>query len=329
MSVIRVLKPVLCLTLTLVVTGLGHAEWKFSGYSQVRYNFWDNDLPDGDNSFDVRRARLTVEAPLNPQASFRAQIDLGKLDDPGGGDVELKELWLKRQLTPTVTAQLGYLCTPFGLEVPQSNATMLPLERSQAAEKLFPGQRDTGLYFHVKPTRPLMPALTVGYSNGLAKWYEVDKSGHEDTGSDMLLARAQWGLPHQGVAGVSYRHAARTRTLGGAEQDFSNDLWGLHARCLVSDRVALQGELYDGEELAADVQGWYVQAEYRLRSAPVATYYRHDVYDFGGSSDYFRNTLGAAWDLSKAERITLQAEDYRDGKGGDFTNFALQYQIVY
>lgn len=317
----------------LVATGLGlaglvQAEWKFSGYTQMRYNFWDSDLDKGD-AFDARRARIKAEGAVSQVTTFKIQIDLAKLDDSGGGEVELKDLLLTRTLNEQWKGSLGFTSVPFGYEVPTSSSKRLPLERSQAANKLFPGERDTGLYFHYTPENKKAPDVVFGFSNGMAKWYEADKSGNEDTDSWALMARLQWHLPDDGCAGLSYRMADRTREVGGVEQDYDDDLLGLHLRYNFPRNWALQAEYYDGSDMDVDVSGWYGQAEYAFSSRPATAFYRYDVYDFGGSDDFTRHTVGCAWDLDKNERVTVQIEDYDDGKGGSFTNGAVQYQIKY
>lgn len=315
--------------LGLWAVGVAQAEWKFSGYTQTRYNFWDSDLGK-DDAFDLARARVKFEGPVSEDTTMKIQVDLSKLDDTGSGSVVLKDAVFTHTLNPQWTATIGLTENlPFGYEVGYSSSKRLPLERSYAEGQLFPGEADTGLYLHYLAPQGARPSVDFGVSNGMAKWYETDGAGNKDTGSRAYTARVQWKLPNNGVAGVSYRHAARTRSLGGTKSDFSDNLLGVHARYSFAKSLALQAELYDGANLGTDVRGWYGQAEYRFDTAPVAAFYRYDTYDFGGSADYTRHTLGVAWDRGKSTRLTLQGEGYDDGKGGSFTNIAVQVQTMY
>ena len=328
MRATRTLMLLVLVAMGLALAGLAQAEWKFSGYTQMRYNFWDNDLDKGD-AFDIRRARIKAEGPVSEATTFKIQLDLAKLDDSGGGEVELKDLLLTRTINEQWKGTLGFTSVPFGFEVPTSSSKRLPLERSQAANKLFPGERDTGLYLHYTPENKRAPGVVFGLSNGMAKWYEADKSGNEDTDSWALMARLQWHLPNNGCAGLSYRLADRTREVGGEDENYDDDLLGLHLRYNFPSNWALQAEYYDGTDMDVDESWWNGQAEYALSSCPVTVFYRHDVYDFGGTDDFTRHTIGGGWDFDKNERVTVQIEDYDDGKGGSFTNGAVQYQIMY
>jgi hypothetical protein len=294
----------------------------------MRYNLWDSDLDKGD-AFDIRRGRIKAEGPVSEATSFKIQFELAKLDDSGGGDVELKDLLLTRTLSEQWKGTLGFTSVPFGFEVPYSSSKRLPLERSEAAIRLFPGERDTGIYFHFAPENKKAPDVVFGFSNGMAKWYEADKSGNEDTDSWALMARLQWSLPNDGCAGLSYRIADRTREVSGVEEDYDDDLLGTHVRYNFPRNWALQAEYYDGTDKDVDVSGWYGQAEYAFSSCPVTAFYRYSVYDFGGMDDHANHALGCGWDMDRNERVTVQIEDYDNGKGDSFTNGAVQYQIKY
>lgn len=313
-----------------VVTMCGavQAEWKFSGYTQARYNFWDGDL-DSNDAFDLRRVRIKAEGPVSEETTIKLQFDLGKLDDDGG-DVELKDALITRKLNAEWTGTLGYTSVPFGYEVPTSSSRRLAFERSEAANKLFPGERDTGLYFHYTPEKKGRPMATFGYGNGLKKWRDADSKGNEDTDSSAFIARVQWPVGKSGTAGASYMMADRKREIEGVETDFgSEDVLGLHVRYDLPKSWAFQAEYYDGELLDVDVNGWYGMAEYALPKAPMTLFYRYDTFDQQKAHDFARHTVGAAYELSKSERVTLQAETYDDYAGESFTNFGLQYQVKY
>jgi hypothetical protein len=313
-----------------MLCSLALADLKFSGYAQYRYNAWDSDLAKKPDTLDLRRMRLTLQGPATSSTTLKLQIEVAGFDDPGANTaIEWKDWYLAQRLSRQLSATLGFTSASFGLEVPTSNANLLPLERSQAALTLFPGEREIGAYLHWTPAGARRPQVSVGYTGGMKKWWEADKSGNEDQDTRATDVRMQWPLSRKGVVGASYRKANRTRKIAGVERQSDDGLFGLHTRLVLPRHWALQGEVYDGQDLGVDVRGWYGQTEYAFAGTPVTAYYRFDEYDSGGASDYRRHTAGVAWARTKTEQTTLQGETYEDGKGGSFVNYALQYQVSY
>jgi hypothetical protein len=323
-----------------LLVSAAHAEWKFSGYTQLRYNLWDSAVDD--DSFDARRARLKFEGPVfGDTTTFKIQLELAGLDDDHG-EVELKDLNLSRKLGHDVKATLGYQPIQFGYEVPVSSSKRLPFERSEIAKRLFPGERTIGAYvaYHPKPTAGrLTPQFDAAYTNGMWKWTEgSDNAGFtdEDTDSWAWFVRAQVPIVgSSGVVGASFMGAQRVRDVMGVSTDFgSENAFGLHARYDTNFGLAVQGEYYDGEILDVDNMGWYAMGEYEFKHSPWTLFYRFDTCDREDKViDFERHTAGAAWQLSKNERITFQAEAIDGFKysspAASVTNFGVQYQIAY
>ena len=314
------------------------ADMVFSGYSQARFNVFDSalDKPDG---FDLAKARLKYAGAINDRGTTAAvQIDLAKLDDrenagdPRNRRVTLKDAWVQHPLGPEWAARMGFAIIPFGFEEEYSRAKALTFERTKAITSFFPGERDTGLYAFYTPPSNKSPQVAVGYSNGMNQWGDEDpKTGDQDREARAWTARAQWRLPRDGVAGVSYTTAQRERMVGEVTRDFDQNCLGVHVRYNGEQGLNLQSEYYTGKILGVDSKGWYGQVEYTPNPRGLKPYYRYDVFDDGmaGHQTYRRHTLGAALDAAKNERFTLQAERYDDLKGGTFTNYGLQYQFQY
>jgi hypothetical protein len=315
------------LGLCLLFEGPAKADIKLSGYTQARINFWDGALDKSDD-FDLRRVRLKAEAPVNDQGTqLVLQIELAELDDAGGGNVTLKDAKIEHRLSDRWSARLGYAKMPFGFDVPYSSSKRLPLERSQAARRLFPGERDTGLYFTYVPPRANVPKVAFGYGNGVHEWRDSDKESHA------ALLALEWPLPNKGAAGVSYMDASRVQTDPNTGQNvhFANDVWGAHVRWNGSQGINFQAEAFGGKLLGVNVDGWYSLAEVTPRDLPATVFYRYDTFDDGlPASDLFRrHTLGVASDIAEKSRVTAQWECYHDSKGGAFTNYGLQWQVEY
>lgn len=318
------------LLLSLVVS-LAHAEWKFSGYTQARFNAWDNDVDD--DSFDLRRVRIKAEGPVfGEETTIKLQFDLSGLDDDNG-EVELKDALITRKFTPDIKGAMGYTSVPFGYEVPTSSSKRLALERSEVARRFFPGERATGAWFMYHPAAvagQIKPMIDLGYTNGLSKWYDEDSSGNEDAGSHAFFARVQAPFAKTGLAGLSYMAADRERTIGGVDTPFgSENIFGAHLRYDSPSGFAVQGEYYTGEILDKDVTGLYGLLEYKLPKTPKTLFYRYDTCDRSMAFDFTRHTAGIAWDVDKNERVTLQGEFIEDYVGNGITNYALQYQVKY
>lgn len=329
------------------LSSLAHAQqkvaWRWSGYTQVRYDFFDSDYgkakPDSD--FLIRRARVKFEADVDPDTTITLQADLAPLindeSTSGSGNVQLKDAVITRKLGPERCASLGYASIPFGYEVPTPDAIQLPLERTQAASQFFPGERDTGLYFHYRPIKSHWPQVDLGYSNGLHDWYNTT-SGNKDLGSHAIDSRVQWALKNGGVAGLSYYWADRDRgPAGGETTDFNNqNVFGAHVRYLFCPNWTVQGEYYDGKVIdnslnSQDAKGWYGLAAYSFTSKPLTLFYRYDTYDQDCQQDqYQRSIAGIVWDRTKCDRATLQLEDIsNNGSGNDYFNVYVQYQVKY
>ena len=339
-SISRGLGLMVALALCALLTTVAHAEIELSGYAQARYYERDSQESKSDE-FDLRRVRLKAAGPVNDRGTkAKVQIDLAKLDDPDGS-VVLKDAILTHPLSDQWAVRLGYSDVPFGFEVEYSSSKRYPLERSYLAKKLFPGEKDQGIYFFCHPAKQGQPEFAIGYSNGMHEWRKDSKD--DDKEASAFTARIQWQLPRKGVAGVSFMTAERTTTF---DTSFDADVVGAHVRYNGPSGFNFQGEYYDGERVKVgtssaqldDVDGFYAQVEYQRRNSSQATlFYRYDEYNetHGGSNveDYERHTLGVAWDIAKNDRITLEFEDYEKTKGSDptksYQNIALQWQAKY
>ena len=321
---------VLIVSACLLLAGVARGDLELSGYTQARLNCHDSDLDKADE-FDLRRVRLKAKGPVNEDGTtVTVQVDLSKLDDPGGGDITFKDAKIEHTFSTRWHARLGYASVPFGIEVPYSSRKRLPLERSQAAKEFFPGERDNGLYFTHHPERPDQPALTVGYSNGLHKWRSADREAHA------LVVGVQWPLPNEGCAGISYMAATRTRQDADTQQNirYDNDVWGAHMRWNGEDALSIfsfQGETYHGKLLGVDASGWYTMGEATPPNVPATLFYRYDRFNDGDPAHqvYRRHTAGVASEPAENTRITLQWENYHHYTGRAYSSYALQWQANY
>jgi hypothetical protein len=305
------------------------ADLKISGYTQAR--FLDTETEGSDYDFDLRRVRLKVAGPVNDDGTaIKLQIDLGKLDDDG--DVVLKDATITHPLGDEWKVRVGFSDMMFGEDVGYSSSKRLPFERAKVTRSLFPGEKDTGIYFFYKPSdkESHMPHVTVGYSDDLEKMDDKLFTGgdvHDD--SEALVASVKWPLRNKGAAGLSYMRASRDGfDAGGAPLGYDDDVWAAHVRYNGSKRFSFQGEYFNGSRKEVNVDGWYGTVEYTPKESKTTWFYRYDIYDDGDADDYKRHTLGAAHTLGERSRLTLQYEDI-DDEGTTGSTLGLQWQVKY
>lgn len=312
---------------------LASAELKFSGYTQARYYVWDDDAGKND-AFDLRRVRIKAVADVSEDTDITLQLDFSELDESGNGEVVIKDAAIRHKLGESWFGTVGYGNMPFGLDAPYSSSKRLPLERARVTRWFLPGERALGALVDYKSQRPSEPGFTIGYTNGMADWYDDDAQGD----ADAFVARVQWDIKDRGLIGASYMRSSRTiegTEAGGihtaaAPGDYDDDVFGIHARYRVADPLTIQAEYFDGSILEQDLNGWYATLEYALKDTPTTLYYRYDTADYDAKADtYTGHTFGVAYDLTKHDRITAQVEVLDTETGSNQTNFGLQYQVKY
>ncbi|MFQ5808763.1 MAG: porin [Armatimonadota bacterium] len=126
---------------------------KVGGYLQFRWN----DHPDKasslgkpDNDFQVRRARIKVEAKPTDRLKGTLQIDL----PVGDGVVDVKDAYGEYYLgdAKETRVRFGQAKVPFGFQIPQSSSRRLTMERTDL-KVMTPGERDQGAWLMYTPKK--------------------------------------------------------------------------------------------------------------------------------------------------------------------------------
>jgi len=326
------------------------ADVTVGGYTQFRLNLSDQDS----GSFDIARLRVSLMGDLSNDTMYKFQADFaGTLD---GGNVSLKDAWIKHSLGEEWMVRGGFASIPFGIEVPQSSADRLPFERSEAAEMFFPGARDLGIYLTFNPhTQGLPPEIMLGYSNGVQRWADEvsDWSRYEQTGANAFLIGLNWPLANDGCIGATYYAGRRDleKSHGGYSASISDygtktldsNTLGAHLRFNTDSGIGFQAEYFSGKILdlggyyvlgvepegrcirAIDATGWYAQLDYTPFSAKWVPFYRYDT--FSNGDDFRRHTLGVAYNFDEANRASFQWESISSWDGDGM--LGLQWQIQY
>ncbi len=133
-------------------------EWydkvKIGGYLQARWNDFPDkagSIGDPENEFEVRRARLKLEAKPTDRLAAKLELDL----PVGDGMVAVKDVYADLYLDDAREwwVRGGQAKMPFGFETPQSSSQRLPFERSDARRYMVPGERDVGAWLYYTPRK--------------------------------------------------------------------------------------------------------------------------------------------------------------------------------
>lgn len=297
----------------------GLAKIKASGYVQAR--FVKEEGKDGPN-FTVRRARLKVTG--QPTATSSATIQL----DAGEGKVSVKDAQVDFAIPNSeVTVSLGQFKWQFGHQVVESSSDRLMPERTRIVRFAFPGERDRGVAFFMKPARAKVPTTyVVGIYNGKGAEKEVDPVGKDDDNHLALLGRVAISpLPNLDV-GVSAFWDKATVTVNGTRRQKDHDRFGIDLQ-YYPENASIQAEYIaarDGKVngtaprqtlLNTHPSGYYLQYSHNL--TPLDTIVvRYDSFDPDDGSDQI-NTWGMAFlhHLNEGTRLRLAFED-NDQKEG-------------
>jgi hypothetical protein len=291
---------------------------KFSGFVQARF---ENNLARNPHTdFFLRRARLKLQADPTPWAGAVLQVDAANANvTPLDAFVDLKAPnggWYLRA---------GQFRVPFGYEAfYESSSTRLAPERSRAIVSLFPNSvRDRGVF--VAREVKGKPSFYLGALNGSGI------NGRDNNNAKDYLAHAEIPIGKTTSLGVSgYTGKFTTVAANGARTDTDRDFLGANVQAILGP-VELHGEYVSGKNLGANIDGGYLQAALPTSRTPGGTpFLKYDWYDPNHSKakdSFSRWTLGYAFELDKATRLTLTHEVAKDnatsGKD-DVTTFQVQ-----
>jgi hypothetical protein len=343
-------------------------KFKFSGYIQARWDRSENSsdsirvagttiTPANTNRFFIRRGRLKLTYEASELASGVFYIDGSSSSSATGITVRMIEAYVVLRDPWTVMhlhqLLMGQMNVPFGYEIERSSSTREVLERSRAANVLFPGERDRGLQIRNDWTTWLQTSFGVWNGPGIAdallpvqaptsgkpvsarvrvdrgvlagglSWYGGDEV-YPLTGPDATVDKRRLGFDVEGY----YELPA----LGGGSVTFEfYDAEGLNADAIKANTTALKDTagatigtvLKPGStasSLASESRGWYAMWVQNL-GAHAQFALRYDTYDPNLDLDhdqYQRWNLALHGFYAGAVRATLQYEiPSTEAKQGD------------
>jgi hypothetical protein len=263
----------------------------FGGYVQTRWQYTtlDNAVPS--NTFRIRRARLKLQAAVNPMVKPTLELDIV----PGG--VVLKDVFIDYLLSPKgyFTVRAGHWKKPFGREELRSSSALLLVDRGRMSDAFGPSalayeERDLG----VAVLGDLYEArIPVEYSVGVFNGNGANQA--QDTDSQKSLVGRLEVIPLPGLSlganlnlnrlGVNQARGAKdTLAYPGNEATFTAKAFGVDAkfqkRALVIEAEYRSGDNWKGSALPAassanvkgktsvndqaKVRGGYVTAVYKV-----------------------------------------------------------------
>lgn len=299
---------------------------KITGYLQAEYIEDDRstDVVGGNrDEFRVRRGRVKFTYQAHPSARFVIQPDFSS------SGVSLKDAYIELYESTTGwnhTLTAGQFALPFGQEITLSSSRREVPERSRVIRTLFPGERDRGA-----TVSGTVPAGWFNYTVGLVNGSGVDERRDTDSEKD-LIGRLGFELGQFifGISGYVGEELVATssqpagvwfdKERQGVDLEWATPVEGLRVRA----------EYVEGEELGAEVNGWYVYLiQDFLDRHRIAV--RVDEYDPGRLRPSVQTVVGAyTYDLTR-NTILMLAYEHPDIEGTnidhDVTTVRLQYKF--
>ncbi|MCW3096659.1 MAG: porin [Chthonomonadaceae bacterium] len=306
----------------------GHA---LSLYGFLQSRITDSKNANGDLSptrAEVTRLRPTVSFTPDKFWDFHVQFDLSTRGRPLNS-VNGRDVYIEYHNTDYFT-RVGQSKVPFGYEVWQEgDEARATVERARVMATLFPGERDTGVWFGtVEPVDPkhpkkrlVRPTYTVALltGNGIDKYYDgVGKA---------ISARARIPV-HTNLAFDISLFTGRSNQPKGVDK--VKQAFGLGVQGL-KGRVGAQAEFLWGRAFGHNLYGGYEQVSYDTK-IPGVFFARHDIYDpntSAGGSMWNRESLGLYKDIGNL-RLTGEY-DFVTNKAvaGNSNLFSFQLQMLY
>lgn len=306
--------------------GLEQEPWykciSISGYFQARYSTYDGRM---DDSFEFRRMYVTLRSKVNDDTT--GIITLSRIG-PNDPNIDLYNAFVDYSITPEYSVQVGQVPTWFGLEDWEGSSVRLPFERSEIMAGspatahpgfYYAGASDRGVWLRRNPQNPSQPLVVVGVCNG--QFRANDMNTAKNISVDVKFKR-DWGM-----FGASWLEGTLSRMVGAPAVEVEQDRSAVSAYVrLFPEPFGFQAEWADGELFGNDIDGYYAMGLYKTNSGTAFLQYQdynsaaQGVAAAAKSADveYDALSIGYAWDVDAANRITVQ---YTDGEttflGGD------------
>ncbi len=289
---------------------------KLGGFAQFYGASWDP----GTDTFQLRRARLSLGGTIVKSLSFKLSVDLVK--SPALLDAQIDYAPLKE-----AGLRFGQFLVPFSLDSVTSAADIEMVSRPAAVEALAPGRdigssgRDAGLAAFGSWK---IAEYAFGFFNG-SGINKADADGRKDFSGRLVLKP----LSFLAIGGSVYR-GRRAPAEGEPLADRNKE--GLEAFFRV-DRVLLKGEYIHARDGLVSKSGWYVLAGVFALPARLQALVRYDALDLDRAvpDDGKRIvTFGVNWIIAGRTKLQVNYEIHgRQAGGRERSGLLAQFQAAF
>jgi phosphate-selective porin OprO/OprP len=338
--------------------------FQISGYTQVRYQYFQNQKLTPASGFDIRRARLDFTGSFDPKWSYRLLIDfVGSSGQTGAiSGTSLVAPTSGSLLAPTLLDAYavykpfgdylkftaGQFTIPLSLENASPDRTLETVDRSQVVNALVARKGDgsngivdsignqNGRDIGIQASGSLIKFQDrniVDYYVGLFNGAGIDVADNNKS-KDVSTRVVLHPLSFLSIGG-SYYNGYDKFTDGTNADRFR---WGGEL-AINYNALAVEGEILNGQDgntlsKHIDHEGGYAQASYFFLPKKLQAVFKYDTYDPNTNAKNLQSTyyiVGVNYFFTSFSKIQL---DYRkaDGKGAinhDNDLFSAQFQIAF
>lgn len=289
---------------------------KLGGYAQFSGASWDP----GADTFQLRRARLSLGGAIVKDLTFKLSVDLVK--SPALLDAQIDYAPFRE-----AGLRFGQFLVPFSLDNVTSVADIDMVNRPAAVEALAPSRdigssgRDVGLAAFGRWT---IAEYAVGLFNG-SGLNKADADGHKDFSGRLVLHPVR-GLSLGGSLYRGRRSPAEGEPLAERNKEGLEALYG-------AGRVTLKAEYIHARDGLVSKSGWYVLAGVFALPGRLQGLVRYDVLDLDRAvADNGRSlvTFGVTWTIAGRTKLQVNYEIHRLESGGrEKSGLLAQFQAAF
>jgi len=298
---------------------------KLSGYTQVRYRIRD----DNNDTFDIRRARLTLKGDISQRFSYKLQCEFG------GTRQKLLDAELGYKFNPHFKLTAGQFKIPFSQENLTSSAKLDTINRSQVVEALTARSKDVlgnqnGRDVGLKISGSFWQTsdnYLFDYAFGVFNGSGTNTSDHNEQKD--FIGRLIFHPAKALSIGASFYKGKYTLSETPTQKNKRNRIGVEFA--YVYNCLSLKGEYISGSDGSTKKDGWYLQTGHCLIPKKIQWILKYDSFDPNtkiskNATDAY--TIGVNWFFNNRAKLQVNYE-LKDEESQEKSNntFIIQMQL--
>lgn len=306
---------------------------QFSGYTQIRYQAFEETGKNRNDGFDIRRARFDIRGSITPKFSYRLQVNFT-------GNPKLLDAYTEIKFSDQLTITAGQFRIPFSLENLTSMNRFELIDFSQAVDAFAArgkdvignhNGRDIGIQAAgtlLKNKNRVLAEYRLGVFNGSGINIADTANEAKDIAARLII------YPLKGVSiGASYYNglakvAKPVSEYTGRSQ--ARNRMGFEA-AYTGSRLSVKSEYIMGKDGGTEKAGWYLLAGYFVMPAKLQIVAKFDSFDPDiNAAENNTDNYVAGINLNFNIGSRIQAfYTVRNEEGTELNNnyFSVQYQI--